>query len=109
MPRSRRWNGTASSSPPTPRKRRSDPLLLPEQRVSLALRQAQGARPTTAALPGGFGRMADELPQWPAEGVRRPGGARKSVVSGKSVSVRVDPGGCRIIQKQTYAHKRLLV
>src|SRR3546814_18005999 len=74
MPRSRRWNGTASSSPPTPRKRRSDPLLLPEQRVSLALRQAQGARPTTAALPGGFGRMADELAQWPAERVRRPGG-----------------------------------
>src|SRR3546814_13008033 len=31
----------------------------------------------------------------------RPQGDRKSVVSGKSVSVRVDLGGCRILKKKT--------
>src|SRR3546814_17562291 len=31
-----------------------------------------------------------------------PDGDRKSVVSGKSVSVRVDPGGRRIIKKKNY-------
>src|SRR3546814_12691603 len=36
---------------------------------------------------------------------------RKSVVSGKSVSVRVDLGGCRIIKKQKYipTHTRVTV
>src|SRR3546814_18029221 len=34
---------------------------------------------------------------------------RKSVVKGKSVSVRVDLGGRRIIKKQTYEHTHLRI
>src|SRR3546814_20741024 len=40
------------------------------------------------------------LPAGPPEAESDEGGERKSVVSGKSVSVRVDLGGRRIIQKK---------
>src|SRR3546814_13737236 len=44
----------------------------------------------------------------PLRGHRRRQADRKSVVKGKSVSVRVDLGGRRIIKKKT-SHKKILV
>src|SRR3546814_9418898 len=64
-------------------------------RVVLAFRRAQAECRTALADP-------DALPQRQSDkaGNRRDQEDRKSVVSGKSVSVRVDLGGRRIIKKK---------
>src|SRR3546814_14663229 len=55
-------------------------------------------RPPCPHPPGNEERQA-RRPRTPD--ASRPRGDRKSVVSGQSVSVRVDPGGRRIIKKKT--------
>src|SRR3546814_16158527 len=77
-----------------------------------------GTGPTYRKLGGRIVYRVDDLRQWADRGVRQststPGAGtvfaarpdRKSVVSGKSVSVRVDLGCCRIIKKKK---KHLLI
>src|SRR3546814_17667194 len=64
---------------------------------------------------GHFGRMFHQMIEGAdplidrRPGLRKPGPDRKSVVSGKSVSVRVDLGGRRIIRKQTHNYYDMLI
>src|SRR3546814_6760631 len=81
--------------------------------LSLRARRGQGQAPRQGhgqgvedgrrghLLPGGLHRR-DRPEEYPRELTPRPTTERKSVASGKSVSVRVDLGGRRIIKKKNH-------
>src|SRR3546814_20802497 len=65
----------------------------------------RGARPATASSPGArYARCCRRRRSFPTRSAsfQTSPGARKSVVEGKSVAVRVDLGGRRSINKQKY-------
>src|SRR3546814_12905686 len=90
----------------------SDRMRAGVEAVGVARRQTTGRRGGACPTPGGPSRTAGwptragQAPPLQASGVPSNGGMgdRKSVGEGKSVSVRLDLGGRRILKKNTNQH-----
>src|SRR3546814_11539978 len=82
----------------------SSDLLQPPVRRSNAVQLHDSVEDSWSTGPGPCPPHRRRRGSHPAGRPRTGTGDRKSVLSGKSVSVRVDLGGRRIIEKKTYIH-----